>query len=51
MCSVTAMKTAEINAKCDILKLNIALNNVYNIKNYCNEYKENLRPDVLDITK
>lgn len=51
MCSVTAMKTAEINAKCDIMKLNIAVNNVLNIKSYCNEYKENLRSDGLDITK
>lgn len=51
MYSVTAMKQAEINKNCDLLKLNLALKNVINIKNYYYNHKESLQTNCLDLSK
>lgn len=45
------MKQAEINTNCDLLKLNLALKNVNNIKHYFYDHKECLQPNCLDLSK
>lgn len=47
--SCTALKMAGMNKKCEISKLNMAVNNILNIKNYFNEDKENLHSNNQDI--
>ncbi|KAE9525082.1 hypothetical protein AGLY_014496 [Aphis glycines] len=47
--SCTALKMAGMNKKCEISKLNMAVNNILNIKNYFNEDKENLYSNNQDI--
>jgi len=51
MCSCTALRMAGMNKKCEISKLNLAVNNVFNIKNYFNEDKENQHSNNQDIIK
>uniref|UniRef100_A0A2S2NR40 Uncharacterized protein n=1 Tax=Schizaphis graminum TaxID=13262 RepID=A0A2S2NR40_SCHGA len=47
--SCTALRMAGMNKKCEISKLNMAVNNILNIKNYFNEDKENLNSNNQDI--
>ncbi|KAL4135676.1 hypothetical protein QTP88_007272 [Uroleucon formosanum] len=47
--SCTALRMAEMKNKCEISKLNLAVNNVFNIKNYFNEDKENSHSNNQDI--
>ena len=51
MCSCAALKMAGINKKCEISKLNLAVNNIFNIRNYFNEDKEHLHSNKQDIIK
>lgn len=51
MCSCTALRMAGMKKKCEISKLNLAVNNVFNIKNYFNEDKENSHSNNQDIIK
>jgi len=51
MCSCTALRMAGMNEKFEISKLSLAMNNIFNIKNYINEDKENLHSNNQDIIK
>ncbi|XP_022162874.1 uncharacterized protein LOC111028511 [Myzus persicae] len=47
--SCAALRMAGMNEKSEISKLNLAVNNLFNIKNYINEDKENLHSNNQDI--
>lgn len=51
MCSCSVLRMARINNKCEIAKLNMAMNNIFNIKNYFNEVKEDLHLNNQDIVR
>jgi len=51
VCSVTALRSAEMIEKFEIAKLNIVINNISTIQNYYNEDYNYILQDGLDLTK
>lgn len=51
VCSVKALRSAEMTEQFEIAKLNIVINNISTIQNYYNEDHNYILQDGLDLTK